>query len=250
MIGSFNHYWSLAIEEQFYLVWPALIFLTPRRSLQRTLGLAIVISPVYLTAMTYFAKNPFAWWDTLSNTGYLAMGALVALLHHRGDMISAKHLARRSLMIGIALMLAASALDFTHRLLSLRGAFNLFGFGLIALFLVHRGAIGFRGIVGRFLSWPPLVYLGTISYGLYVYHGFMGNAMGMHFWPNGPVKLAAYLATTVPAAVLSWHLYEKPINDLKRFLPYTPIEPPSVHITGSLTPQVAAVPSLGESPTS
>src|SRR5262249_46626389 len=80
-----------------------------------------------------------------------------------------------------------------------------------------------RGYGSRLLSVRPLVSLGTISYGVYVWHVLVQPAAaGLHWLPEpGWLKLLFVLAVTIPFAALSWHAFERPLNDLKRHFPYT-----------------------------
>jgi len=95
--------------------------------------------------------------------------------------------------------------------------------------VILSGAKGFKGWFGRFLQWRPMAYLGKISYGLYVFHNLTVYALvfavrDLHAsriildvpW----IERLCLLVLTVSAAAVSWHLFEKPLNDLKRFFPY------------------------------
>jgi peptidoglycan/LPS O-acetylase OafA/YrhL len=81
------------------------------------------------------------------------------------------------------------------------------------------------------LLWPPIAYLGKISYGLYVFHnlvvyGLVFAVKNLHApevvltipW----VRCLGLLVLTISAAAVSWHFFEKPLNDLKRYFPYRP----------------------------
>jgi peptidoglycan/LPS O-acetylase OafA/YrhL len=100
---------------------------------------------------------------------------------------------------------------------------------LTAFGAVWLTARGLRGPVGWFMNWTPLVYLGRVSYGLYILHPFMPGIVVRLFHlfrlpdvaPLGPIfVLVLNLTALVVACSLSWHFFEKKINDLKRFFPY------------------------------
>jgi peptidoglycan/LPS O-acetylase OafA/YrhL len=74
--------------------------------------------------------------------------------------------------------------------------------------------------LGRLLSLAPLAYLGRISYGLYVYHSFVLAAV-IREWGGSRVDKLLGFFITIAIAAISWHLFEKPINNLKRFAPYS-----------------------------
>jgi peptidoglycan/LPS O-acetylase OafA/YrhL len=90
--------------------------------------------------------------------------------------------------------------------------------------LILYAARGFRGVFGKMLQWKPIVYVGRISYGIYVYHPFMLTLAIYLLQRIGGVGsatqpwIASSLATvlTLVVASLSWKLMEKPLNDLKR----------------------------------
>ena len=90
--------------------------------------------------------------------------------------------------------------------------------------LVLRAAHGFRGALGRLLASRPLTWLGTISYGLYVFHAF--PFLLMRFAPirelHPLARFGLFLGLTVAIAHVSWRFFEAPINRLKDRYPYRP----------------------------
>ena len=98
---------------------------------------------------------------------------------------------------------------------------------LVFVWLVGQAATGFPGVAGRLLEMAPLVYLGKISYGVYVYHLFVRDGLAAQGIGNdwsGPGSTTAHFllltACTVALASVSWFCFEKPINNLKRYFPY------------------------------
>ncbi len=96
--------------------------------------------------------------------------------------------------------------------------------------VVARAGEGFRGPTGAILELQPIVYLGKISYGIYIFHLFVPyvafkvfNKAGVgSSYFNSPLGFKAlfWTAATILLASISWHLFEKPINDLKTKWPY------------------------------
>jgi peptidoglycan/LPS O-acetylase OafA/YrhL len=95
---------------------------------------------------------------------------------------------------------------------------------VVFAWLVLKATNGFGGVAGRLLSWPPVVYVGRVSYGVYLVHGLTGEilaALGIssRALPE-PLRLLVLSAVTVGIASLSWHLLEAPLNRLKQRFPY------------------------------
>ena len=110
---------------------------------------------------------------------------------------------------------------------SVARAFTDVGFAALSLWLVAGAATGFRGVAGMVLRSGPIVYMGKISYGIYLYHipvkAFLYIPLG---WIGlkredfGRAQPFVLMAAAIAVAVVSWELFEKPINRLKRHFPY------------------------------
>jgi peptidoglycan/LPS O-acetylase OafA/YrhL len=225
------HLWSLAVEEQFYLVWPALILLLPRRWLLPALLAVIAVGPLFRYLGTIAAMDgttlyalPFGSLDSLG------LGALIAYLDQGLSDRVAWRSTLKFLALGVALpfFLGLMAFDLDGRLRALEYALLDFFMSLVFAWLILGAKSGYQNRFGKLLAWAPIVYIGRISYGLYVYHLFMPVIL-----PDLPQWIAAgsaeylpvisflcYTGITVLVASLSWHLFEAPVNRLKRFFPY------------------------------
>ena len=93
--------------------------------------------------------------------------------------------------------------------------------GLFAMCYIGYAVSGFRGAIRRlFFEFPPSVYLGRISYGVYIYHFFVPDFVRRLGLEDGSIPfLALCFAVTIAVASLSWFLLEKPINSLKNRFP-------------------------------
>ena len=227
--GELSHFWSLAVEEQFYLFWPLFIFMVPRRFMFSAIGLIILSAPVYAVYMT--AQHPGSSRVTSSVLmpsclSALGIGALLACAVR--DRIDARKFMRGLLLLGTV---GIAAWFFYGAPVWLKPCERLaedFLFG----WLVFTVANGVRGPVGWFLSCTPMNYLGKISYGIYIIHNFarplVASGLAALKYPkwltelyNSPwISIPLLAGITIGLASLSWHLYEKPINNLKRFFPY------------------------------
>jgi peptidoglycan/LPS O-acetylase OafA/YrhL len=232
--GRISHFWSLAVEEQFYLLWPTVVLFMNRRFLARTIVSLIVFSLVFRVAMTLaFPSRILVAILTPSCFDALGIGALLAYTIRQVDgMAKAARLARWLLILGLPVFVITWFCHQHDICAAVMGAvyqtFLVMCFG----WLVFNAARGFGGI-GQMLGWKPVVYLGQISYGLYVFHYFAPwfvywilarlrfseaqiNALVNNRW----LDLGVMIAVTVGGAMLSWHLFEKPINNLKSYFPY------------------------------
>jgi peptidoglycan/LPS O-acetylase OafA/YrhL len=237
---GYPHFWSLAVEEQFYLVWPCLVLFTPRRLLMPLVLAGIAIGPLFrLGVALVWPDNllariwlPFACFDTLG------AGALLALISSRSHPYRSwrKPALRLGLWLGGPLLAVFLVLCAGHwfprgmEVVLFRCAMGLFFFWLTA-----RAAEGFSGWFGRLLVSRPLTYVGKISYGIYVIHYFIPvltvwalSRVGLSYPSDEalgrPLAIAfqfvLHTAVTVVLASASWYLFEKPLNDLKRYFPY------------------------------
>jgi len=97
------------------------------------------------------------------------------------------------------------------------------GLAMFFAWAVHCAAVGFDGVSGWLLETRPLVYLGTISYGVYLYHSFMFlvvppllRGLRLPFPQHAVTEFALYSCASVVVASLSWTFFERPINDFRQ----------------------------------
>lgn len=219
-----GHLWSLSVEEQFYLLWPALVLFLPRRWLPAAFLSAVAFGPAFrLFAGVNYGVKP-AVYLTPGCLDSLGLGAFLAWLASRQKWERTRDsFCRWALFAGMLLIAATAASvhwDISWRLWLL--ARDL-GPALVFCWLVNRAANGFQGWPGKLLEYRPLVYVGTISYGMYLFHNFIPwlcQTMNLALPGHGFTRFLVLAPLTTALAAASWHLFEKPLNDLKDRFPY------------------------------
>lgn len=223
--GSLSHFWTLAVEEQFYLFWPLLILLAPRRRLSFWLLVFVALAPLYkLIGLLYFPEVKLWNVGTPGSFDSLALGALLAYFRRYPTALFDR-LQRWRAAIFAAGAAGFCIVEYTNLLPPLFAAIKLTVLGLAFCVLIDGAAAGFTGSLGKLLNLRPLQYVGKISYGLYIFHNFAGIPTAFVLAQLGiaqpftglPVLLNAFFTATL--AALSWHCFERPINELKKYFP-------------------------------
>ena len=250
-----QHTWSLGIEEQFYWIWPLLIagllvWLAGRRA-----RVVLLVFCLLGTAGSALLCARFFDPDSISRSYYgadtraqalLIGAALAAVLTPTGARVPARHRgASRHLMLGaLALAGAATTLWLWHAATdTARWMFDggLTVAALATAFVIAHAVVSPRSPTARFLALPPLVALGRISYGVYLWHwplfSFLtADLTGLSRWP----LLAVRLLGTFGLSLASYHLIEQPIRRgaLHRLLPR---RVPSIVTAGTFALMVVAI---------
>jgi len=223
--GPISHLWSLAVEEQFYLVWPWLILFLPRRGLRNAILLAIAVGPAYRLMALLVGVNvvaidvvPFACLDSLG------LGSLLAYFRWAAPEEPLPFFSRRSAgWIAFVIVITIHALSFLPPLLPIATVGGRFARAFLFGWLVQRAAVGFRGAGGALLSFRPLGWIGRVSYGIYLFHNFtfeievrvLHYAFGMEMPTSLIAQRLSMTLGTLVAAAISWRYFEGPINRFK-----------------------------------
>jgi peptidoglycan/LPS O-acetylase OafA/YrhL len=235
VIPPLSHLWSLAVEEQFYLAWPAVVLLARGRRLAWTAGALVLAGPALRALVVHATDWPVgsAYRVTPGRLDELALGALLAVaLRDAGWRPWVRRAWPAALAAGaagfLALGLALGSFDMHREPLEI-WSHSLLGLGFAGL---TAGAVVGEGTpapLQRLLAWRPLPWLGRYSYGLYVVHYFVHLAAlgALSATPGGAALLgsrtgyalyaAGGVAVSLGLAMASWHLLERRCLALKRY---------------------------------
>ncbi|WP_088691514.1 MULTISPECIES: acyltransferase [unclassified Rhizobium] len=223
------HTWSLSIEEQFYIAWPLVILLAPRRLIAPICVAVIAVSLAYrfcwpLTGTASVARDllPPASLDAL------VAGSLLAVHRRRTE--------RWPVWIGLSvvpLTVASIVVLWLKSLLMTPWLEWLTWIGAEVLPLVPLVVLvgccssGMRGPLGRVLERPAMTAVGRMSYGVYLFHPLVlslvvkaQTLIPVNVSQQGPGRFVVATAATLVLASISWLTFEKPLNQFKRHFPY------------------------------
>ena len=234
---AFGWAWSLSMEEQFYLLWPALVLLATR--IRRAHGLLVAVSVLgvaFSLMQKWRMSFPHGAWNGHLYTGpdtrmdALLFGCLLSLWLQRragreraappsaGRLRLREWLAAASGMVGLVCILTTYHLGVVNKTWTYHWGLPLVSLGTMGLILAALDAP--RSPVGRLLSLPPLVRVGQISYGLYLW-----NFVLLFFWQHHTGRLlthaeaVVWFIVVVVLAEFSYRGLEKPvITRSRRFL--------------------------------
>ena len=226
-----GHFWSLAIEEQFYLPWPLVVFRVNDRRLLIRICIGVMVAVLMVRSVLaivlpdHMIELGFLYRMTFAQADGFLLGGLLALLMRGPAEMAVVRFGDKLLVLGLATLILAWLLNGGIHLQPITensrwvGAYgftllDLVSAGLI-LSAVHRGSVLFR-----FLSSPPLRVLGRYSYGFYVYHvilyqplvGFVLNRWQV---PHALLYTVDFFVILAISAC-SYHILEMPFLRLKK----------------------------------
>lgn len=216
----FSHMWSLSVEEQFYIVWPfmltGLLWLRARPTIVFGLLVFGILAPAvaryclweswessYLYFRTDLRADALVWGVLLAwiiNAGFVPRGRWLTLLLSCGAFAA---------LGGLVWM---SAYDLVGNGFMFRGGFSLVGF--LSALLIGVAVWGAPTALRSFLEWPPLCWIGKVSYGLYLWHYpcfWIAKTLDWGPWYEMIIGMTAtFLVSTV-----SFYCWEQPFLRMK-----------------------------------
>ena len=239
---SLGHFWSLAVEEQFYLFWPWVVAALDRRSLGRLCIGFLFLAPILQSCLVDLAGNSLSGYvSTFGRLNTLGIGAWLAIAYRDPERWeSLQRHAGRVFAISGAILVTVIAGNWNSSLwkLDLLSALIPICFGSALVFALRSSGNRWQTL----LSSSPMRFFGTYSYGLYVYHHLLKPVWVEVFWESwitphcgtGPLAVACYfvLAGTASTALamLSWVLLERPCLNFKRWFTYPERQPSTPNI--------------------
>jgi peptidoglycan/LPS O-acetylase OafA/YrhL len=206
-----GHLWSISVEEQFYLLWPFVLFALPRRYLPKLIVGMIVTCLIFRVVWRDFGPS-FVGAEVLTPTAFdaLGLGTLLALFRNNRFLIGTVGIVGACLWVGTMMFETVDTLP--SHVPTILFYINETGACMVFVWVVKCLADGVPGIPGKIIAFPPIVYIGTISYGAYILHQFSPYLLGLV-----PISLPieqyymVCLVMTLVLAALSWHFLELPV---------------------------------------
>jgi peptidoglycan/LPS O-acetylase OafA/YrhL len=226
----FPHFWSLAVEEQFYLVWPFVIAWVPTRHMLTTtllVAAAAIVSRIALRGAGVSAEAIYMFTTTRMDA--LALGATAAVISRRHEVMAM--FKRRQASIGwLALSLVAASAAISHLFDTRDPGTIIVGYTVLAVaaaivVLTLQAGVGSGSWLERVLSLGLLRSCGKYSYAMYVFHLplvlLIGPALTKYLVATGSLRPLLYslslIAVSYAFGWLSYNLYERHFLALKRY---------------------------------
>jgi peptidoglycan/LPS O-acetylase OafA/YrhL len=226
---SFGHFWSLCVEEHFYLLWPLLIFVSSEKYLPAIMWSIVLFSGLSVLIVYFFDDYiPILKWSTIRCAGVLSIGALIAWYKRKPDLFEKMSQVSKKYIMPVGFLFLF--FNFIPRKYELHNVLTFFSSSIFfALLLI----ISLKGTTWtkRLFDNKLLFFIGKISYGIYIYHGLMRPFMKEYLYkaliphiPNGIISSIVYsiLCTLISILIAwaSWNILEKPFLKLKKVFNY------------------------------
>jgi peptidoglycan/LPS O-acetylase OafA/YrhL len=222
-----GHFWSLAVEEQFYLVWPLLLYRLKTTNQVKVLCMGtFLMSTAFRYAVWAFSSQPMDYNGfILSRAGELALGGYLAMCFRDGSWVRLERIAPWMTAVSLAGFVAVGVMSRTVELTTQAGSTT--GLTFITIFYAGFMVMAVKnGTLHRAMRMEWLRWLGSISYGVYVFHILFVpfyTWLADHLAPNaGRVEGIALRGVitwvlTILVAWVSFRYFESPILGLRQY---------------------------------
>jgi peptidoglycan/LPS O-acetylase OafA/YrhL len=247
------HLWTLAVEEQFYLIWPWLILFTPNRYLPKLFYLLIAVGIGF--RLIFYLTHPEASSQAVTlnvlspaSADGFGFGALLAYQHFYGK--ASNPIIKRAFFVLLPLWFLWKLGNYPVVSICLDKVFACF----LALYTIESATNGIHNKFGKLLQSKAITYLGKISYGIYLYHllarflfwkafnvvsQFALQKMQINlkgwgeFFTLQGVSFSIDLLGAIGLASASWYFLEQPINNLRTLVKYSSAKAKSAPLSQS-----------------
>jgi peptidoglycan/LPS O-acetylase OafA/YrhL len=208
------HYWSLAVEEHFYLIWPLLVYFLSVKQLKKSIwiiyGIAI-LSRIILLALDYDV-----FYFTLTNMDSLAIGGLLAI-HEREKKLKPTKFYRNGFLFSIIPVVVLWFFVGGKALAIVQVIKPIFING-IYFFMIGYVVSAEKGVIKSLFRGDLLRYTGKISYGLYIYHGAIFEIIRQNILVKNVFLLFTIsFASSYVVASISYYCFENIFLSMKRY---------------------------------
>jgi len=223
-----GHFWSLAVEEHFYMLAPLVVLLVRPRTLVYLLAGVILAVAGVRAIIDHSGSSRDFWVLSPMQFDLLGLGIATAIIERKGQFLGIGARGLRFIGVGGAIFFILFIAHYYRPVYGTGGLFATFGpisLGLTTAALVLTLWQRPTWIFSRVLGFRPFAYFGQISYGLYLFHPNCLGWSSHHYGNHNLTNTGVGLAVTLGVAMLSWHAFEKPINNLKDRFAYAEKRP-------------------------
>lgn len=209
------HMWSLAVEEQYYFLWPSLLLFFHKKLPRQILSITIILAISSFLLASFLAHQPsttsLAYYSLPSRLGELMIGSILALYNRH---------CINPLIANISAILGVFCIGLSFILLNKHSIFP--GYNALwpcigTALIIFSGSCAKQTFINRILSTPFLVFIGLLSYSLYVWHWPI-LAFTRYYFSTSELSLTTIflcLTLTFVISYFSWRYIEKPIRSIK-----------------------------------